>query len=205
MAKRARGYLSTGSKQRRSSVRLLAQLAVACLAACTDPVNATNDYAPPRPSSSTIVSKLKGCKIAVTEIKDSRADPTTIGFIGLRPVRGPGNPQAWIGNVLSGLNTYGLDVEYPASDAPPTELVAKATLVTAWVSSIATAKTGSVVLNVRFSRGDTLVKEANYRGAESSVDWWGSDGEIQGMIDDAMTQILEAMSHDLVNLCSPAS
>jgi len=186
-------------------MRLPALFVVACCAACTDPVNATNDFAPPRPSSVAIAPELKGCKLAVGEIKDARADPATIGFIGARPVRGPGNPQAWIGNVLSSLKAYGLDVEYPASDVLPSELVAKATLVTAWVSSVATAKTGSVVVNVRFSRGDAIVKEANYRGAESSVDWWGSDAEIQGMIDDALTQIVEAISRDLATLCASTS
>ena len=190
-----------GSKLPRDSVRLFTVLCVACLAACSDPVNATNDFALPRPSSAAIAPELKGCKLAVGEIKDARADPATIGFIGSRPVRGPGNPQAWIGNVLAGLSSYGLNVEYPASDVPATELVAKATLMTAWVSSVATAKTGSVVINVRFSRGDAVVKDANYRGAVSSVDWWGSDSEIQGMIDDALTQIVDAVSHDLVSLC----
>lgn len=197
------GSSSTDSKHLRNNVRFQAFLLLAWLGACSDPVNATSDYAPPRPSPAAIVPALKGCKLAVGEIKDARADPTMIGFIGPRPVRGPDNPQAWIGNVLVGLSAYGLDVEYPASDVRPTELVVNATLVTAWVSSVATAKTGSVVVKARFSRGDAVVKEANYRGAESSVDWWGSSSEIQGMIDAALTQIVDAMSHDLVSLCSP--
>ena len=149
--------------------------------------------------------ELKDCKLAVAEIRDARADPTMIGFIGSRPVRGPADPRAWIGNVLAGLKAYGLDVAYPASEVSPTGLVAKATLVPAWVSSVATAKTGSVVLKVRFSRGDAVLKEAYYRGAESSVDWWGSDAEIQGMIDDSLTQIVDAMSHDLASLCHSAA
>jgi hypothetical protein len=179
--------------------------AACALAACTTPVTTKSDYPMALASHTEGVPPLQGCKLAITEISDLRSDPTTIGLMGGRVVYGPAEPRAWIEKVLAGLKAYGADVTFPPPGSTrPTDLVATASLVTAWVSGMATAKTSSVVVRIRYDKDGAMLKEASYRGAESEVNWFNSSDEIQAMIDAALTQILEAMSRDLVSLC-PAS
>jgi hypothetical protein len=181
--------------------------AVACaLVACGSPVETSVNYSAQRGLTARTAERLLGCNLAVTEVSDLRRDPSTIGSIGGRVVHGPADPQAWMRNVLAGLGAYGATVSFPASAAAaPEELAISVTLMTAWVSGISTAKTSSVVVQVRYRRDGALLKDMRYRGAESDVNWFNSSDEIQAMIDDAMTQVLHTMSDDLVILCASST
>jgi hypothetical protein len=191
---------------RGSSLRSLPGIgALFVLAACASPIDLSTDYvgAPVSPWSGA--PQIEGCKLAITEIADRRLDPTTIGLMGPRVVRGPTDAPAWLGNVLRSLSRYGVDVSFPPRDAAPgDDLTASVTLVTLWVAPITTAKTGSMVINVRYERHGAVVKDTNYRGTNSEPNWFNSSDEIQSMIDDAAAQVVKAMSGDLSSLCAHA-
>jgi hypothetical protein len=192
---------------RRSTGRaLLGVAAPLALFACTSPIATSSNYiAPPMSPWSGAAPRLEGCKLAITAIADARLDPTTIGMIGPRPVRGPADAPAWLASVLKSLTRYGVDVSFPPPGAAPKEgLTASVTLVTLWVASVTIAKTGSVVLSVRYARDGAVVKQANYRGRDSGPDWFGSSDEVQAMIDDTAGQAVKAMADDLSSLCAPA-
>jgi hypothetical protein len=174
------------------------------LGGCTEPIVTTSDHPLSAGPVGAAAAPVPWCKLTIAEISDARLDPDTIGTVGLRVVHGPPDSRAWIGNALSGLRTYGIEVSPPPADgiAPAQGLTASVTLMTAWVSSFSTTKTGSVVLRVRYARDGTPLKETSYRGAISTVDWWGSTEEVQGMLDDSLTQILADMYRDLPPLCS---
>jgi hypothetical protein len=177
--------------------------AIGLLSACTSPVETSVGYPAERRAVPPELRAPAGCRLDVTEIADRRPDPSVMGRMAGRVVKAPGDPQAWIRNVVGSLNAYGIEVQFTA--APPlSELRASVALRTAWVSSIATAKTGNVVLSVRYERGGGLVKEAAYRGSESDVNWNNSSGEIQGMVDATLDQIVDAMSRDVRDLCTQA-
>lgn len=177
--------------------------AVALLTACTSAVETSNGYqAEGHPVRHEMLAPA-GCELDVTQITDSRPDPSVMGRLGPRIVKAPSNPQQWIRNLLAGLNVYGIEVQFAAPPSPP-QLSAAVVLRTAWVSSIATAKTGNVVLSVRYERPGGLVKETLYRGAESDVNWNSSSDEIQGMIDSALDQIVDAIGRDVSELCRQA-
>jgi hypothetical protein len=173
------------------------------LGACTEPIVTKSEY----PLSVAAGAPAAWCKLSITDISDARLDPDTIGMIGARTVHGPSDTRTWVGSALAGLRTYGIAVSLPADGIGPSPqgLTASVSLTKAWVASFSTTKTGSVVLHVRYAINGTPVSETNYRGAISSVDWWGSTGEVQGMLDDCLTQILGDMNRDLSSLCSSAN
>src|SRR5215831_15012516 len=144
--------------------------AMMMLGACADPVVTKAEY-PLAPTSAAAGAPATWCKLAITDISDTRLDRDTIGTIGARIVHGPPDTKTWIGSALVGLRTYGIEVSLPSGDgglsAPG--LTASVTLTKAWVASFSTTKTGSVVLNVRYARNGTPLTESNYRGAISSV------------------------------------
>jgi uncharacterized lipoprotein YajG len=184
---------------------LLGLGALFVLAACTSPIDVSTDYvaAPLSPRSGE--PHVLGCKLAIADIADSRLDPATIGSLGPRVVHGPTDARAWLGNVLKSLSRYGVDVSLPPRDAAAgDELTASVTLVALWVASVTSAKTGAVLISVRYERNGAVVKRTNYRGTNSEPDWFGSSDEIQSMIDDAAGQVVKAMSDDLRSLCAHA-
>lgn len=166
-------------------------------------MTASSDYIAPPVLPGSGQPSLQGCKLAITAISDARLDPTTIGNFG-RPIRGPADAPAWLASVLKSLSRYGVDVSFPSPGAAPQDgLTASVTLVTLWVAPIITAKTGSVVIGVRYARGGAAVKQANYRGRESDLDWSAGSDEIQSMIDDTAAQAVQSMADDLATLCAP--
>lgn len=184
------------------ALRLGFGAATLLLGACTEPVDAGLDYHPLVTAAATTVPQApRGCGLGIVEITDLRLDPATLGSIGGRVVHGPADSGAWLRNVLTGLGSYGIEVSFPAGEKAPS-LTASVTLVTAWVESLAVAKTSSVVLDARYRRDGAVVKEARYRGAESTVNWFSSGDEIRAMIEDSWTQILAAMSGDAAALCA---
>ena len=92
----------------------------------------------------------------------------------------------------------------PRDTASGDGLTASVTLLTLWVAGITSAKTGSMVISVRYARNGAVVKSANYRGTNSEPNWFNSSDEIQSMIDDAAEQVVRAMSVDLSSLCGHA-
>jgi hypothetical protein len=184
---------------------LLGFAALLVLAACTSPIDVGKDYVAPSYSPASGDPSVQGCKLAIIDIGDSRLDPTTIGSMGARVVHGPTDARAWLGNVLKTLSRYGVDVSFPSPGAAPGgDLTASVTLVTLWVAPIATAKTGSVVIDVRYARDGAVVKRTNYRGTNSEPNWFNSSDEIQSMIDDTAEQVVTAMRDDLSSLCGHA-
>jgi hypothetical protein len=183
-------------------------IAVAALAlgACSSPVTMSADYAAGEPRTGGKPVPLSGCQVRISQIADSRLDPTTIGLVAGRVVHGPADPQAWIQNALSSLRKSGIELSFAVDGAPsqPSGLTASVTLVTAWVSSAATSKIANIVLDVRYARDGAVLKQASYRGSASAINWWSSGGEIQEVIDDSLAQILGAMTVDLAAICASA-
>jgi hypothetical protein len=109
----------------------------------------------------------------------------------------------WLRSVLSSLEGYGVDVSFPSAEAVQADqLTASVALVTLWVSGIVTAKTNGVVIAVHYDRNGSVVKQTNYRGTNSEVNWFSSEDEAQSMVDDSTAQIVKAMSGDLSSLCA---
>lgn len=184
---------------------LLALLPVLLAGGCTTPIDIAEKSPPAYTYAATTQPEadLRGCRLFVASISDSRLDPSTLGNLGPRVVHGPDDPKAWLKNALSSLERKGVTLSFadqPSSIAPG-ELSASLTLQTMWVASMATAKTGAVVIDAAYDRDGARLKDAHYRGAESDPNWFSSTDEVQGMIDSAMEQVLSQMTADLAILC----
>jgi hypothetical protein len=183
----------------------IATLAAVCLifvvAGCA-PMTASTAYTPRVAMSKTVAHA--SCTLRVVNVVDDRMDPTVLGNVGGRTVKGPPDPQAWLHSVIGGLRNSGIEVEFGDADTTATDLSAKAELKTAWVSSAATAKIASVVLNLQYFRAGSLIKSADYRGSISTPNWSSGQQEIQSMIDRAFDQALSQAATDTLAACSAA-
>lgn len=176
---------------------LVAILAAGCAAGTPVTVSSPTAHTPAH------APEAVACPVRVVEIVDDRMDPKTLGEVGGRPVRAPADANAWLRDVISGLQQYGVVVQFGEETPAPARVIdARAELKTAWVASVTTAKTASVVLTVQYLRADTLLKAVDYRGSVSSVNWNSSTGEIQNMLDDAFGQVLRQVTTDVRALCA---
>jgi hypothetical protein len=185
-------------------IRISTPLAVCLmlvLAGCA-PMTASSAYTP-RVAISKPVAHVS-CTLRIVDVIDDRMDPTVLGNVGGRTVKGPPDPQAWLHSVIGGLRGTGIAVEFGNADTASADLSAKAELKTAWVSSAATAKIASVVLNLKYFRSGSMIKSADYRGSISTPNWSSGQNEIQSMIDRAFDQALSQAAADTLAVCSAA-
>jgi hypothetical protein len=142
------------------------------------------------------------CRVAFAEVEDGRRDRTMLGNVARRQVRSPPDTIAWIRSVLSGLRHRGIDVLFEG--APPADanaLSADVRLLVAWVTSIRTNKSANAAIRFRLRRGDEIVFERDYRGAETTMNWASGDRELQKVIDTAFGRLLDAVAPDLLAVC----
>lgn len=171
------------------------------MAGCA-PMTASTAYTPHVAARNTAARTT--CTLRVVQVIDDRMDPSVLGNVGGRTVKGPPDAQAWLHSVIGGLRNTGIEVEFGDAEATSAALSAKAELKTAWVSSAATAKIASVVLNLQYFRSGTLIKSADYRGSISTPNWSSGQYEIQSMIDRALEQALSQAAADTLAACSAA-
>lgn len=186
-----------------NAVIRISTLTGACLlivvAGCA-PMTASTAYTP-GVAMSHVAARVT-CTLRVVRIIDDRMDPTVLGSVGGRTVKGPPDPQAWLHSVIGGLRNAGIAVEFGDPETTSADLSANAELKTAWVSSAATAKIASVVLNLQFFRSGATIKSADYRGSISAPNWSSGQHEIQSMIDRAFDQALSQAAADTLAVCS---
>jgi hypothetical protein len=188
-----------------SSVTRISTLAgvylMLALAGC-GPMTASTAYTPRVAMGKSVAHA--SCTLRVVDVIDDRMDPTVLGNVGGRNVKGPSDPQAWLHSVIGGLRSNGIAVEFAEAETTSADLSAKGELKTAWVSSAATAKIASVVLNLQYFRSGSMIKSADYRGSISTPNWGSGQQEIQSMIDRAFDQALSQAAADTLALCSSA-
>jgi hypothetical protein len=183
-------------------ISTLAAVSLIFVVAGCAPMTASTAYTPRVAMSKTVAHV--SCTLHVVNVIDDRMDPSVLGNVGGRTVKGPSDPQAWLHSVIGGLRNTGIAVEFGEADTTSAALSAKAELKTAWVSSAATAKIASVVLNLQYFRSGSLIKSADYRGSISTPNWSSGQQEIQSMIDRAFDQALSQAAADTLAACSAA-
>jgi hypothetical protein len=180
----------------RSTVGLLGLALAGC-----QPMTASTQYTPHVIAAKTV--SAAPCALRVAEIVDERMDPSVLGSVGGRTVKGPKDSQAWLHSVLSGLGGSGIRVSFNEPDGQGSgDLSAGVELKTAWVSSETTSKVASVVLRFHYFRAGAPLKSAEYRGSIASPNWSSAEGEIQGMIDRAFDKALAQAARDVLAQCA---
>jgi hypothetical protein len=176
------------------NARIAAVLAALSLIGCVSPVPMTlsEQFSNPatRPANAPRLPKTTApCMVVVSSIADTRTEPRLLGSVAGRPVKAPEEVSLWLHNVVAGLESRGV---VPAFDTNPTH---------AWVSEIHTSKTATTLMRMKLSRGESVLKERDYRGSDTVMNWSSGDGELQHMVDRAFGVALDQIAEDLRASC----
>lgn len=190
--------------------------AVACAAAAAllgcatqPPYTLTGSFADPDTTTASaprfhLAKNALPCPLQIGIVSDLRTAPGILGNVAGRTVRAPESVEAWLNNVLgAGLASRGIKPHFdrlPDGTADP--LTADVALRLAWVSDLHTSKSATTVLNLRLKRGQSLLREHDYRGMDTVMNWSSGDGELQRMVDRAFGRALDQMAADVRTACN---
>ena len=140
------------------------------------------------------------CRVSVAEVRDTRADPQSMGDIGGRVVRAE-DATAWL---RSGLNSLGADKRLALSEAPAGEadITVRAELVKAYVESLRINKSANVVVRIRYAQGGADAGEKSFRGDDGGMNWASGDSEAQQVLNRALGEVVFALDQDLIARCT---
>jgi hypothetical protein len=180
------------------------KLATALLAllssGCASPIvldGAFIDPARPLAAENTRNASRPQCRLVVDALVDARAQQGALGKVGNRPVKGPTDFEHWMRSVLEGLNHRGIDTSFAGPEAAGSGLSASVALRTAWVSTIETSKTATVVMHVQLRRGSQPLAQHDYRGSQTAVNWASAEAEVRRLIEHAFAQALDKLAADV--------
>jgi len=150
---------------------------------------------PPRPSAS--------CLLQFSPMEDLRPTKDSLGSVGGRFVY-VDDIAAWLKSGFRLLEKSGHSCEFETKEAqsPPHALRMSTALNVANVRSSSSSRAATVVLTIRYFRGDRLLGQRTYRGSSTGVNWFGSQSEITDQFAEAFSQLLKAVSHDIAAYCT---
>jgi hypothetical protein len=191
-----------------------ATIGLLSLAACTTtPITLSSQFIPPAsttwPALSPAARRQPGatptdsCVLNLANVRDLRADPHAMGSIGARVVRAV-DTTAWLRSSLQALERDSRIRIAVNSDSAGSGLNLGVDLLQAYVMTITTEKSTTVVLRTRYERQGSLIEEKTYRGANVSVNWTNGEAEVQSSFNTALAQILETMDRDILDFCGSA-
>jgi hypothetical protein len=184
-------------------VSMFVLLSTAC---STSPVLLSNEYTYiPDSGDNKILSENLGkvCQLNIVSIKDVRSNHKYLGNLGLRPVY-VDDIIEWIKNWIRILEKDGYYVSFNQEDKEKKEksIDVEIELKKAYIRSIATTKSSSLVLGVRFFKGQNLLNELNYRGSDTCINWASSEEEINNSFNRSFSSILTQMRSDIESYCN---
>jgi hypothetical protein len=171
---------------------------------CASPIVLDSSFVDPaRPptAENTRIASRPHCRLVVEALFDARTHLGALGKVGNRPVKWPTDFEHWMHSVLQGLNHRGIDTSFAGPEAAGSGLSATVTLRTAWVSTIETSKTATVVMHVQLRRGSQPLAQHDYRGSRTAVNWASAEAEVRRLIDHAFAQALDKLAADVRAEC----
>lgn len=145
------------------------------------------------PTSEAQLSPLAGaraCPFSLTEIVDKRGIEDLGQVIGAR-VDGKGFNH-WLTNGIHAIPGH-------TAGAAPVSL--KIEILKAHIHAISTHKSANVILRVQATDQSNTQTTKIYRGVDGSMNWSGSESEIQNAFDRALADLQQQISNDLSRLC----
>jgi len=166
-----------------------------------EPARSADNPAPP---------SAGGCAVQIAELKDSRRGPETVGsVITFRAMQLPADREAWLRSVFDvGLKARGFSPTFAAAGggdgtARSAGVTTRINIRAVWISLLATNKTGSAVFKASTAgAGAAPGPEKIYRADKTAVNWWGSQNEFNGFLNDLFAMALDDFAADLRTACS---
>jgi hypothetical protein len=143
-----------------------------------------------------------GCRIAFATVADARPeiDRQSVGDRG-GAVTAEHVPE-WVCQGLQTLVRSRLATAacVPAPAAP--DLVATVAIRRLYVHAVATDLEAVLALDVRYTRRDGDSRDRAYRGSAQVFNWFNGDGEIEGVVNQALRDSVVQIAGELRNACS---
>ena len=174
--------------QRCSSWILAASCLMAIFSGCnntpqTSQLDLTVPVSADDPSTAPSKSSLR---VAWLAIEDQRLDATSLGHIG-NDAYVAKSILPWVNQQLCAIRgTSFAEAEDPAK----ADLVIKPTLLKLYIQNINIAKSAVVVLRLEFLRQGKPSGQFTCRGQYTGMNWWNSDEEMAGAIQEAFADCL---------------
>jgi hypothetical protein len=143
------------------------------------------------------------CAVFLAEVHDVRDDKSNLGSLGAIPVESR-DTEGWIAGAIKA-SAADPDISFvEAAPAGGSGLTLNASLLKAYVSTQNMAKTATVVLKVRFRRGDSDLGEVFYRGNSGGIYWGVGNGEMAEALNSALRDALKSLPQDIGARCRAA-
>lgn len=113
--------------------------------------------------------------------------------MGGRPTKAAHSDQ-WVRSAVQQLDG---DKRLKIVDTNP-DVTLNIELAKAYLQTMATQKSATVVLSVRYGEGEPKI----FRGSYDGVNWVNGEAEAQSALDFALSEAIEALNSDLVRYCS---
>lgn len=189
----------------RAPASVLLALATLVTTACAsnEPVMLTSGFTPiGRPAwASTLRDRPPAtvCRISIGEVVDARGDTQSMGRFGGRYVRHD-DTVGWVRSAVQSLERD-KRLQFASALDADAGVVMHVSLVKAYMEGLATSKNATVVLKVRFVRGEQALGENTYRGDQTDVNWGSGDGEARDSLNIAMQEAIGVLDTDLLARC----
>ena len=166
---------------------------------------------PKRDATHPAPADAAGCPVRIVDLSDPRRAPETIGsWVTFRALQAPADRMTWLRSVFEvGLAARGFKPSFgpPADSAAPSNAVsASIRLKAIWISTMQMNKVGSVAVQMSAAPSGAAPGPMKvYRGDESGLNWAGSTGEFNGLVNRVFADAMDDMAQDLLPLCTAAA
>ncbi len=168
--------------------------AVLAFSGCNAPETTQLELTTPTQAADTsIVSSRSSLAVAWTPIEDQRLDATSLGHIGSCAYVAK-SILPWIDQQLHAIKGANF---MEAADPARADLVIKPTLLKLYIQNIEVTKSAVVVLKLELSCHGKSAGQLTCRGRFAGMNWWNSDDEMVGAIQNACTDCLSSITCSL--------
>ena len=202
----------TGTSSRRLGLtsktgRVISGLFLLQMAACADPAPMVvrSTFTDTSTPSTGINPAAGSCRLAITDLRDSRRSPDILGIVGGMAIKAPDDRATWLRSKITALGQRGFEVEFNANPQAGDTVTAQVSLTSIWVTEIATSKSASVLLHMIAQGPKGLRLERNYRTSVARINWSSTKSELNGLVDSLFTKVLDSMALDLHRICGGAN
>ncbi|MES2488948.1 MAG: hypothetical protein V4607_04085 [Pseudomonadota bacterium] len=162
------------------------------LAACgNEPIQLHNELS----WSSASLQRSPSCQFSLAAVTDRTQSSDKIGAIGNAPVLAS-DVVGWVRAAFE---------QIPGHSQQPQNLSLDVELVRSYIHALSVSKSANVVIRVNYLRPAQNPITRAYRGADTSMNWFSSDSEVQSAFNRALKEMAQQVAGDLGQFCESAN
>lgn len=168
------------------------------------PVNFRASYIAPNSTmrkQATVAPQAKLCSVQIKEVRDERDTGKTLSDNAWMHIN-DGDVTGWIRSGLKTMQSSSFDVTELVEDENKLVLSLQTTLRKAYLSTIATSKASTVVVSYEIAdKNNTVKAQGNLRGSDTSINWNGTEQEVNESFNRSLTFVLQQLRDKLSASC----